>query len=124
MLPAFHGERMRAYEDVISEVARAEVDSWPVGSTFPIHPRMQAVTLEVILRAVFGVSDASRIDRLGALLGDMLADLASTRLQFRVLLSRRFDRTDPMEELRRKTKPVDDLLQAEVAERRADPGAR
>ncbi len=121
MLPAFHGERMRAYEGLISEVARAEVDSWPIGSAFPIHPRMQAITLEVILRAVFGVSDASRIDRLGGLLGEMLADLASSRLQFRVLLARRFARTDPMEELRRKTKPVDDLLQIEITERRADP---
>ena len=121
MLPAFHGERMRAYESVISEVARAEIDTWPVGSTFPIHPRMQAVTLEVILRAVFGVSDASRLDRLGGLLGEMLADMASPRLQVRVLAARRFNREDPMQELRRKTQPVDDLLQAEVAERRADP---
>ncbi len=121
MLPAFHGERMRAYESVISEVARAEIDKWPVGSTFPIHPRMQAVTLEVILRAVFGVSDASRLDRLGGLLGEMLADMASPRLQVRVLAARRFNREDPMQELRRKTQPVDDLLQAEVAERRADP---
>jgi cytochrome P450 len=121
MLPAFHGERMRAYEDLISEVARSEVDSWRLGSTFPIHPRMQAVTLEVILRAVFGVSDASRLERLGGLLAGMLADMASPRLQVRVLMARRFDREDPMQELRRKSKPVDDLLQAEIAERRADP---
>ncbi len=121
MLPAFHGERMRAYEDVIGEVARAEIDSWPVGSTFAIHPRMQAVTLEVILRAVFGVTDASRLERLGRLLGEMLADLGSPRLQVRVLLARRLGREDPMDELRRKSRPVDDLLQAEVAERRADP---
>jgi cytochrome P450 len=121
MLPAFHGERMRAYESVISEVARSEVDSWELGSTFPIHSRMQAVTLEVILRAVFGVSDAARLERLGGLLGEMLADMASPRLQLRVLAARRFDREDPMQALRRKSKPVDDLLQIEVAERRADP---
>jgi cytochrome P450 len=82
---------------------------------------MQAVTLEVILRAVFGVSDVSRLERLGGLLGGMLADMASPRLQVRVLAARRFGRADPMAELRRKSKPVDDLLQAEVAERRADP---
>jgi cytochrome P450 len=121
MLPPFHGERMRAYENVISSVARSEVDSWQVGSTFPIHSRMQAVTLEVILRAVFGVSDAERLERLGGLLGEMLADLASPRLQLRVLLARRFNREDPMRALRQRSKPVDDLLQAEVAERRADP---
>ncbi len=121
MLPAFHGERMRAYEALISEAARSEIDAWPVGDSFAIHPRMQAVTLEVILRAVFGISDASRLERLGELLGEMLADMASPRLQLRVLLARRFDRQDPIAELRTKSKPVDDLLQAEVAERRADP---
>ena len=121
MLPAFHGERMRAYEALISEAARGEIDAWPVGDAFAIHPRMQAVTLEVILRAVFGISDASRLERLGELLGAMLADMASPRLQLRVLLARRFDRQDPIAELRTKSKPVDDLLQAEVAERRADP---
>lgn len=122
MLPAFHGERMRAYEDVITEVARAAIDSWPLGSAFPIQPRMQAVTLEVILRAVFGVSDASRLERLGARLGGMLTEMASPRLQARVLLARRFGRPDPIGDLRRKSQPVDELLQAEVAERRADPG--
>ena len=121
MLPAFHGERMRAYESVITDVVRAEIGSWRVGSQFPIHPRMQAVTLEVILRAVFGVSDAARLDRLGGLLGLMLADLASPRLQVRVLLARRFGREDPMQSLREKTKAVDELLQSEAAERRADP---
>lgn len=122
MLPAFHGERMRAYEEVISEVARAEVDSWRVGSEFPIHPRMQAVTLEVILRAVFGVTDPARLGRLGRLLGAMLGDMASPRLQARVLMARRLGREDPMDELRRRSLPVDELLQVEVAERRADPG--
>ena len=122
MLPAFHGERMRAYEDLIRDVARTEIESWPVGSAFPIHSRMQAVTLDVILRAVFGVSDASRLAQLGGMLGGMLANLASPRLQLRVAMAQRFDREDPMQELRRQSKPVDDLLQAEIAERRADPG--
>src|SRR5687767_13158289 len=56
MLPPFHGERMRAYESVIGEIADAEVDRWAPGDEFAIHPRMQAVTLEVIMRAVFGVA--------------------------------------------------------------------
>ena len=57
MLPAFHGERMRSYESVVAEIVDAEIDSWPLGEEFAIHPRMQAVTLEVILRVVFGVTD-------------------------------------------------------------------
>jgi cytochrome P450 len=122
MLPPFHGERMRAYESLIAEVAGSEIDSWPLGRSFPIHPRMQAVTLEVILRAVFGVTDPSRLKRLRGLLAGMLANMASPRLQLRLLLARRFGRRDPIEDLRRESEVVDDLLHAEIAERRADPG--
>ena len=58
MLPPFHGDRMRAYEPVVREATERELDGWPVGATFPVHPSMQAITLEVILRAVFGVQRA------------------------------------------------------------------
>src|SRR5205807_6890881 len=60
MLPPFHGERMRSYESIVKDVAERELASWPSGRTFALHPRMQAITLEVILRAVFGVVDESR----------------------------------------------------------------
>ena len=122
MLPPFHGERMRAYEPLIAEAVGAEIDSWPLHDSFPIHPRMQAVTLEVILRAVFGVTDPARLEGLRGRLARMLGDMASPRLQMRVLLARRFGREDPIENLRRETEAVDDLLRAEIAERRADPG--
>ncbi|HKA66567.1 MAG TPA: cytochrome P450, partial [Solirubrobacterales bacterium] len=56
MLPPFHGERMRSYESVVDEIVTAEIDSWPLDREFPVHSRMQAVTLEVILRVVFGVA--------------------------------------------------------------------
>ena len=64
MLPPFHGARMRAYEATVREVVAREVDSWPAGEPFALHPRMQAITLEVILRAVFGVTDAAQRERL------------------------------------------------------------
>ncbi len=122
MLPPFHGERMRAYEEIITELAAREIDGWPAGETFAIHPRMQALTLEVIMRAVFGVSDRERIGRLRALLGDLLAQTTSPVLQLRVLLSRRFGRGEPLGELNRRTAEIDELLAAEITERRADPG--
>jgi cytochrome P450 len=121
MLPPFHGERMRAYETVIAEAAAAEIESWPVGEEFAIHPRMQAVTLEVIMSAVFGVTDPARRARLRSLLGDMLGNVASPRLQFRVLLANRFGRGDPLEDVRRQSRAVDELLAEEIAGRRADP---
>src|SRR3954467_12690315 len=60
MLPPFHGERMRAYESIVRDVVAGEVERWPEEEPFALHPRMQRVTLEVILRAVFGVTDEDR----------------------------------------------------------------
>ena len=122
MLPPFHGERMRAYESIVAEVVARELESWPTGRPFAIHPRMQAVTLEVILRAVFGVTDPSRRRQLTERLGHLLASSASAGLQFGVLLSRRLGGPDPLERLRTLTREIDALLAAEIAERRADPG--
>ena len=64
MLPPFHGERMRSYESIVRDVAEREVASWSEGSTLALHPRMGAITLEVILKAVFGVTDPARSARL------------------------------------------------------------
>lgn len=127
MLPPFHGERMRAYETTVREVAEREIDSWPVERPFALHPRMQAVTLEVILRAVFGVtdSDSDRGARLRRLLPLLLGDTASPALQFRVLLARRLGRLhrgDPLQRLARLIGEIDEVLLAQIAERRSDPG--
>jgi cytochrome P450 family 135 len=66
MLPPFHGEAIHRYGERIEQITQAEVASWPTGEPFPIRPRMQAITLEVILRAVIGVSDPQRLARLRA----------------------------------------------------------
>src|SRR6202043_1687755 len=49
MLPPFHGERMRSYESIMREATDRQIDLWPEGQKFAIHPHMQAITLEVIL---------------------------------------------------------------------------
>jgi cytochrome P450 family 135 len=121
MLPPFHGERMRAYETTVREVTERELDSWSPEDQFAIHPRMQAITLEVILKAVFGVTDPARDARLHERLPLLLGDTASPILQFRVLLSRRLGRGDPLAGLRELLVEVDELLLAEIAERRGDP---
>ena len=93
MLPPFHGERMRAYEAVVREATERELDRWPVGAAFAVHPSMQAITLEVILRAVFGVSERGPLHDL---LRDLLSMTISRELQFAVL----FGRKKPLERLR------------------------
>ena len=120
MLPAFHGERMRAYEEVIAAATHREIDSWPVGTPFALHPGMQRITLEVILRAVFGVVDPRRRDELTERLPKLLGRFSSPGVQLASIVARRFGR-DPADALRREVGPIDALLLEEIAERRADP---
>src|SRR4051794_35502522 len=72
MLPAFHGERMARLEGLMTEVAQREVEAWPRATRIAMHPRMQALTLEVILRAVFGLAPGPRLESLRERLGRML----------------------------------------------------
>ena len=122
MLPPFHGERMRSYEGWVEEIVGAEIGSWPLREEFPIHPRMQAVTLEVILRVVFGVSDGPRLERLRLLLGRVLSETASSTAMLSALAARRFGGRGPWARFKALLDRVDEQLFAEIAERRADPG--
>jgi cytochrome P450 len=117
MLPAFHGERMRSYEPIVQEIIDAEIDSWPLGEEFALHPRMQAVTLEVILQVVFGVSEGPRLERLRVLLNGLLTDTSSPSTQLRVLITNRLG-GDPMGRFEDRLGEIDDLLYAEIAEHR------
>jgi cytochrome P450 len=121
MLPPFHGQRMRSYQSIVEDVAGAEISSWPLGETFSLHPRMQAITLEVILRAVFGVADAQRREQLRARLPLLLSENSSLWLQLRVLFSARVQGSDPRQRLQQLLSEIDELLLAEIAERRVDP---
>jgi cytochrome P450 len=121
MLPSFHGERMRSYESVLDEIVSAEIDSWPLDSEFPIHSRMQAITLEVILRVVFGVADGPRLERLRGMLSTVLTETASPRSQLISLATRRFRGGNAFARFEGQLKEVDDLLYAEIAEHRAKP---
>src|SRR5260221_13189018 len=110
MLPPFQGERMQAYESTVRDIALGEIDSWSGDAPFALQPRMQAVTLEVILRAVFGVTDEVRRQRLLELLPQLLVRTAAASLQFRVLLSRRFTLLDPLVVLRLLVVPLEHPL--------------
>jgi cytochrome P450 len=118
MLPAFHGERMRSYQPLVEEIVDAEIDSWPLGEEFAIHPRMQAITLEVILRVVFGVADGPRLEKLRVVLTRVLAETASPFAQLIGLASRRFGGRGPWAKFERQLKEADELLYAEIAEHR------
>lgn len=122
MLPPLHGERMRSYLPVVEEIVGAEIESWPLDTAMALHPRMQAVTLEVILRVVFGVADAGRLSRLRDLLGQVLAETAAPAAQLATLVTRRVPDRGPWARFMGLLGAVDEVLYAEIAERRADPG--
>ncbi len=75
MLPPFHGQRMGSDTEMMAEVARREVRSWPAGEPFELWPHMQAVTQEVIMRSVFGPDDDGRLGHLRQLLHRLTAAL-------------------------------------------------
>jgi cytochrome P450 family 135 len=120
MLPPFHGERMRSYEGIVEQIVTAEIDSWPLGREFPIHARMQAITLEVILRAVFGVAEGPRLDALRGMLGNLLVETGSPTMILRALVARRRSR-DPLASVRTRLDQVDEALMSEIAEHRRRP---
>src|SRR5205085_1544986 len=68
LLPPFHGERIARHRDSMVRAAEEDVATWPIGKPFALQPRMQAMTLNVILRAVFGLDDGPRRDELRGLL--------------------------------------------------------
>ncbi|HEV2370771.1 MAG TPA: cytochrome P450 [Streptosporangiaceae bacterium] len=73
--PPLHGKAISAYRGEIAAIAAAQIDRWPVGTPFALRDRMQDITLEVILRLVFGVRDPARLARLRALVPG-LADVS------------------------------------------------
>lgn len=72
LLPAFHGERMEALTELVESVTESEIGSWSAGEMGEMHPRFQALTLEIILRAVFGLEPGQRLDRLRDALATLL----------------------------------------------------
>jgi len=63
LMPPFHGERMALYGRVMREISDRVIDRWPLGRTFPAHREMQAITLDVILRVVFGLDEGAQLVR-------------------------------------------------------------
>jgi cytochrome P450 len=117
MLPPFHGKRMQAYGEVMAQVAATEIAGWPADRPMRMRPRMQAMTLEIILRAVFGVDEGERLVRLRDQLRRTLNLLAHPRRAiFMVLLGP--DRLRRYPPFRRQMDRIDQLLYEEISARR------
>jgi cytochrome P450 len=124
MLPPLHGERLHRYGERIAEIARRELHRWPVGAPLALRPRMQAITLEVIMRLVFGIDEAERLDRVRLLLQRAL-DLAARRSLLFLLLWLPLPRLrrpwGPWAAFQRAIARIDPVLYEEIGRRRQEP---
>jgi cytochrome P450 len=122
MLPPFHGKRLKAYEGTMIEATDRAIDAWPVGPEFALMPSMQSLTLEVIMRTVFGVDDQLRRDELTQRIRAML-DPVSRRMGILVLAmsSGRFGTRGAMQRFMEKRAELDRLIYEEIDRRRKAP---
>ncbi len=118
LLPPFHGARMQGYEQKMTEIAAREIESWPLGTPYKLRPRMQAITLEIILETVFGVHGGSRMEALREALREFLDLTTNPRLLAPLLLVGPH-RARRIPAFRNRIDRVDRLLYEEIAERRA-----
>jgi cytochrome P450 len=120
LLPHFHGQRMQRYGGLMAETAAAEIERWPRGAPYRLRPRMQALTLEIILRTVFGLAEGQRLERLFSELRRLLDLLTNPRkLVIPILLGPEgLARFGPF---RSYITRVDEPLYEEIARRRQAP---
>lgn len=118
MMPPFHGERMLAYGGVMRDVTEAAIARWPVGRPFPLLPETQAITLEVIVRTVFGVVDPDRRERLTDRLRRFMA-IAVSPLLLWPALQVDLGPLSPWGRFLRLRREIDAVLDLEIASRRS-----
>jgi cytochrome P450 len=117
LLPPFHGQRMQRYRQLMTEIAAAEIERWPSGEPYRLRPRMQAITLEIILRAVFGLEQGPRLEELRVQLRRLLDLLTQPQMLLLPMLIGP-ERLAKMSLFHRLHGRVDELIFALIAERR------
>jgi cytochrome P450 len=119
LLPPFQGAQLRGMRPMIREVAEAEIDRWTAGSELELRERMRTLTFEVICRAVFGVYEPERIERLRV----AMLKVIDTQVLFFMpqTLRRGSGRFTPGGWIARRLAASDALLYEEIARRRAEP---
>jgi cytochrome P450 len=122
LLPAFHGEKMQRLASVMAQLAEREVASWPLAEPLSPHSRLQRLTLEIILRTVFGLERGAQLEELRDLLARMLA-FGDSPLSLLPLPPRLFALgRGPVAQFERVSAQADELIYELIEERRRTSG--
>src|SRR4051795_10048625 len=122
ILPPFHGERLERYHAMFGDVAAEHVERWPRAEPFALLPKIQAITLELIMKVVFGEDEEpARIERLATEMMGLIA-ASQSRLAQLPWMGYDFGRYSPMGMFLRVRKRVDDVLFEEIERRRERGG--
>jgi cytochrome P450 len=119
LLPPFQGSRVAAFREVIRDVAEREIAGWLPGAELVLRERMRALTFEVICRAVFGVTQRDRVERLR----EPLVAVVDSSPLFMVSRAARADlgRLSPGGRFVRRLRAADAVLHEEIERRRREP---
>ena len=123
MLPAFHGERMERLTGLMTEVAERDAASWPLDQPVALHSRLQGLTLEIILRAVFGLDPGPRLEALRGNLTEIL-ELGTRPAGMLPFMQRDLGPLTKFARFARLCEETDELLFELIAERRAEDAER
>jgi cytochrome P450 len=123
LMPAFHGDRMKAYGQVICEITEEVTSSWKPGASVLIHQYMPDITLSIILRVVFGLEPGPRYEQVKALLSRLLDDVTTPIFSSQFFfppLQKDLGAWSPWGNFLRRRQQIDELVYAEIEERRAN----
>lgn len=120
MLPPFHGERVKGYSETMAQITRRELQNWPAGVPFELWPRMQEITLQSIMRVVFGPVETDRLQRLRHLLRRLTNWMNDPR-RLNLLAAAGPSRFAGNGDYRAMMGPVEDAVLEEVRRRQQQP---
>jgi cytochrome P450 len=124
LTPPFHGDRMKAYGEIITEITKQVIARWNLNQPLLVRDSMQAISFNVILQAVFGLREGERYRQIEKLLSNML-ELTNSPLKASLLffpfLQRDLGAWSPWGNFLRQKHQLDRLLDEEIAARRANP---
>lgn len=123
MLPPFHGDRMKAYGQIICQITQAVTQQWQVGKVISINHFLPDITLQIILQVVFGISPGERYEQLKVKLSSLLEDVTTpwySSLFFFPPLQKDLGAWSPWGNFIRRRQQIDKLIYAEISQRRRE----